>query len=218
MPNPLVPTLPSWPQLKDAAKKGLARTQLPPRPELFQDVEGDDDPHAIDPVAEGRPAYNPYRGSEFHGVEPKERWVPDAEGYGDGTVSVIYDEDTGPEHVVPVRIVSGDEAETFLAFRVDQFIVPSDRVITLVPRNRQRKTLKVRNLNQGGNRVWVGNTQEIVQYGGAGGAVHSVGAFPIMGNSSESFNTTEAIFAIAAGPNADGSAQVVIYYEFEQTH
>lgn len=215
---PANPLLPSFAQIRSRALRAgiIPATDTPLDPPV--DQEGRNIPDDMDPIAEGRGPFLPYRGTEMHGVPAPPPGREDAEGYTGGTVNVHYreDDDGKPEHVLPVRIVEGESsAVTFTAFRVDQFIVPSDRVIMIVPRLRTRKKLIIRNMNQGGNRVWIGPTAEIASSGIAGGAVHATGAFPVMGNSREDFTTTEAMYAIAAGPNLDGSAQVVMYWEFE---
>lgn len=189
MPNPLVPpTLPSWPRVKDAMKKGMARTQVPPRPETFRDVENDNDPDAVDPIAESRPGYLPYRGTEFHGVPPKSQWIPDAEGYGDGSVPVVYDDDSGPDHVVNVRVIT-DSKEEVKAFRVGSSAVGAD-ARQVVSRQRNRTNLKIRNMHAT-DRVWLGHNESVSANNG----------YPLDANAEITVTSTEAVWMVSATVN-----------------
>jgi hypothetical protein len=204
--NPLIPVaLPSFADYRQALVKAVGSksvTKMTPP----VDVTGAEAPLPLDPINESRQAYLPYRGTEMHGVPSPAPYVPDAEGYGDGMVDVRYDDTDKGGTVIDVRVIS-DSAEQIKAFRTDQFTVPSDRVIQLMPRARNRTAFKVRNLNQGGNRVWVASDPS---------SVNVDRGWPIMGNSQESFTTTEALYAIAAGPNGDGSVLVAVFTDFTQ--
>lgn len=188
MPNPLAPippALPSWAQVKEATKKFVANTQVPPRPETFN-ADEKPDPHAVDPTsAEDYGPFIPYRGHETHGVPMGEMTDTGPQGYGDGSVGVMYDDDSARDPVVSVRIVT-DDKEEIKAFRAGQTSVgPETRQI--VNRMRNRSALKIKNLSVG-TRVWIGSDTTLSALNG----------YPLDGGAEISIASTEAVFAISS--------------------
>jgi hypothetical protein len=192
--NPLIGPLPSWGQVREAAIKALrapdSRTPPPPPP---QDVEGDPIPEPLDPLMEGRQAFNPYRGTEFHGVEnPDGRQIPDAEGYGPGTVDVIYDEEPKAGTIIPVRVVT-DAAVQIKAWRAFQTLAPAagNPPAQIVGQDRSRQSVKVKNMSTTDD-LWVGSDANLSAFNG----------YRVTPDDELSMGTTEAVYATGNGPGA----------------
>jgi hypothetical protein len=180
--------------------QGTKTTRTPP-----VDIEGKAVPTPVDPHWEARQAYLPYRGTELHGVPSPEPWVPDAEGYGDGSVPVRYDEDQSSEHVLPVRIVSAGESETINAWRTTQLPVAGNASPPqqIVPRARNRSTVTIENTSDT-DAFWIG----------PGPSLSRMNGYKIAAGGSKGFSTTEEIWAVSDTVNSPVAA---ILTEFKTT-
>ena len=197
---PVNPILPSFAQLRDATKKFVANTRLPGEaPTPFYDDPNDNDPDAIPPVMEGRGQFIPYRGTETHGVALGEMTDSGPQGYGDGSVAVMYDAEPPKDHVVSVRIVT-DAKEEIKAFRTDRTYA-SSVVTAIVNRNRQRTSVKIKNI--GGGVVLIGHDTTL----------NAMNGYPLADGAETSFTSTEAIYAVSQ----DGTTrELAILTDFTQ--
>jgi hypothetical protein len=205
MPNPM---LPSFAQVRAAMMKATGGAgfsfQMPPVPPP-ETPEGERIPDPIDPQAEGRQSYLAYRGTEMHGVEsPDPTMAPDAEGYGPGTVDVIYDDEPRGGHVLDVRVIPPDSAETLAAWRVNQLTAPpaGNPPQNIAGRNRSRTSLKIKNMSATDG-IWVGPTAELSAFNG----------YLIEPHGDLTLSSTESVFALA---NSASVVAVCTLSEFTQ--
>jgi hypothetical protein len=202
-PSPLFPVLPSWPQVREAVQKGIARTQPPPPPEQFRDEPGDVDPSAIEPTMEGQQSFLPYRGTENHGVPFGSMTDGGPQGFNDGSVAVVYDEPPPPDHVVIVRLVT-DAKEEIKAFRTDQSSAGGFPQ-AIVNRQRQRTSLKIKHLGGNGTpRVWLGEGPELTAMNG----------YPLDSGGEITISSTEAVYAVSNDPLIN--VPLAIWVDFTQ--
>lgn len=198
------PALPSFAQVRSALLKAgvlpADSRKLPPP----VDMTGEPVPEPVQPQTEGRPAYNAWRGGEMHGVVAPVALEPNAEGYGDGTVAVHYDETE--EHVLPVRIVSGDEAETINAWHATQSVAPvaGERPpVQIVPRNRKRTKVRVQNI-AAADGAWIGSD----------GQVSPSNGWWLAPGVSVDLSTTEPIYAVSGTANPVPLGVIIEYTLF----
>jgi hypothetical protein len=201
--NPL--TLPGYAEARAALLKatGLGSTQTPPLKAPL-DVEGHPIPEPIDPHEEGRPAFLPGgRGSEWHGVEPRRYDDTDAEGFGSGTVDVIYDTAPKGGTVIDVRVIS-DAAEQIKAWRAAQTIAPvaGGAPQQIVNRMRNRTSLKIQNLHTTDG-VWVSHDANLTAFNG----------WFIASGDDLTLNSTEAVYALS---NSVNMIPIALLTEFTQ--
>lgn len=166
--------------------------QTPPPPPPVT-PEGEDIPEPVEPHEEGRQRYLPYRGTEMHGVNsPDPTMVPDAEGYGPGTVDVIYDELPQGGTVLDVRVIPPDSAETLAAWRVNQLTAPpaGNPPQNIAGRNRSRTSLKIKNMSATDG-IWVGPAAELSAFTG----------YLIDPHGELTLSSTETVFAVANSAN-----------------
>lgn len=207
MPNPFVPVaLPSFSQLREAmvkATKGAGfQFQTPPPPPPV-DPEGKKIPAPLEPHEEGRQRYNPYRGGEFHGVAPGKPIEQDAEGYGSGTIDVVWDETPPGGTVIDVRVIS-DDAEQLHAWRVNQYVAPpaGNPPVNIANRMRNRTKLQIKNMSATDG-LWIGPDPELTAFNG----------YFIDPGDEVPLSSTEAVYALGNGPNL---VPVCLMYEFTQ--
>jgi hypothetical protein len=208
MPNPFVPVaLPSWPQFREALQKSLRGAgtayQTPPPPPP-QTPEGKDIPEPVDPQTEGRQRYFAYRGTETHGVEsPDPTLFEDAEGYGAGTIDVVYDETPKGGTVLDVRVIA-DDAEQLQSWLANQFVAPpaGNPPQMIVSRQRNRTALKVKNMSPTDS-VWLGPDANVSAFA----------SYRLDPGEDLTLSSTEAVFALANGPNL---VPVCVLSEFTQ--
>lgn len=208
MPNPFVPVaLPSWPQVRETLIRTMRgagvqfQTPPPPPPE---DPEGKPVPEPLDPQAEGRQPYLAYRGTEMHGVPSPDPTVhEDAEGYGAGTVDVVYDETPKGGTVLDVRIIA-DDAEQLQAWRANQFTAPpaGNPPQMIVSRQRNRTALTIKNMSPT-DAIWIGPTADTSAFG----------SYRLDAGQDVSLSSTEAVYALGNGPNL---VPVCVLVEFTQ--
>lgn len=208
MPNPFVPVaMPSWPELREALQKTLRgagtayQTPPPPPPET---PEGAPIPEPVEPHTEGRQRYLPYRGTEFHGVEsPDPTMREDAEGYGAGTVDVVYDESPKGGTILDVRVIA-DDAEQLQSWFANQFTAPpaGNPPQQIVSRQRSRTALTIKNMSNT-DAVWLGPDA----------SVSAFASYRLDPGQDLSLSSTEAVYALANGPNL---VPVCVLMEFTQ--
>jgi hypothetical protein len=206
MPNPFVPVMPSFAEVREAlikATRGAGFTFQTPPPPPPQTPEGHDIPEPLDTEEEGRPAFIPYRGGEFHGVEPPAHMVPDAEGYGPGTVDVVYDEQPPGHGAIDVRVIS-DDKEQLHAWRTNQLLAPAagNPPQQIASRQRNRTKLKIKNVSTTDG-VWIGPAAEVSAFNG----------YYLAPGDDETLNSTESVYALGNGPNL---VAVCVLTEFVQ--
>lgn len=132
--------------------------------------------------------YLPYRGSEFHGVDP-------------GKIAPVHDEDVeggkvpisgftpGEEDIapVPVRIV-GTAAHEYRKWQAGQVTVNALSAVLVGSFRDGRTSLKIKNLGgAGGTRIWVGPDSNVTSYTG----------YPVEGDDEISFSGEAPVYAIA---------------------
>lgn len=188
--NPLVPgiVLPSYAQVRDKARQVMAGTSVDPVPTAETDIYGNPVEHDIDPVPEGRPPFIPYRGEQWHGLDPQ-TITTDPQNYGDGTVDVVYDADPAPDHVLNVRVVR-DSKEEISAFRVSQTSI-GPNATAIMSRQRNRTKLKIRHLGTSAPvnvRVWIGHNESVNAFNG----------FPLDPGESLEMTSTEIVYAVSS--------------------
>jgi hypothetical protein len=208
MPNPFVPVaLPSYAELRERLVKATRGAGFPvqtPQPPPPETAEGEPIPEPYDPIAEGRQAYLPYRGTEMHGVaSPDPTVFEDAEGYGPGTVPVVYDETPKGGTVIDVRLVS-DSAEQLAAWRVNQFTAPAagNPPANIASRQRNRTKLQIKNLATVDG-VWIGPSAELSAFNG----------WLLKAGEEVTLSSTETVYALANGANI---VPVALLTEFTQ--
>lgn len=208
MPNPFVPVaLPSFGQVREAvvrATRGAGFSVTTTPPPLPETAEGEPIAAPSDPVMEGRQPYFPYRGTETHGVvSPDPTVLEDAEGYGPGTVDVIYDESPKGGTVIDVRVIS-DSAEQLAAWRVNQFTAPAvgNPPIGIASRQRNRTKLEIKNLSDVVG-VWIGPEAELSAFNG----------YYLGPGEDVTLSSTEPVYALANGPDP---VAVCLLSEFTQ--
>jgi hypothetical protein len=174
----------------------------PPPPEVFADVAGDDDPDAIDPREEGRGPFLPYRGNVDHGVPYGDMEDSGPQGYGDGSVGVVYDDPAKKDPVVNVRIVP-DDTEQFKAFRVQTItVMPSQPAMQLLPRMRTRTRAAIQSVV--GSTCFLSDNANMMSGPMVGGPANE---FPMaswrmtVGSTFET-TSTESIYVFNAGTTA----------------
>ena len=186
--NPLIPRLPSYPEVREGVKKFVAGMQPPPDPEAFT-VSGEDAPEAIDPRMEGRAPFFPYRGEETHGVPATAYDDANPQGYTDGTVGVVYDDDSRKDPVVNVRVIS-DAKEEIKGFRATQTAVGNQPAI-VVNRQRGRNSLMIKHLGivggVGDTRVWLGHDS----------TVGALNGYPLDPGGEITIASTEAVWMVS---------------------
>lgn len=190
MPNPF---LPSFAQVREAALRSGVLNPNGRKSSPEQDITGHDLPAPVDPQEEGRQGFLPYRGVEMHGVPSPAPLEEDAEGYGGGTVHVHYDDSGDDVHVLPVRIVSGEESETIAAWRATSSVAPvaGDRPpVQILPRNRKRTKAKVQNI-AAADGAWIGPDT----------SVSAMNGWFIAPGQSVELSSTEAVYALSATAN-----------------
>jgi hypothetical protein len=196
MPNPFVPVaMPSWPEFRAAlqgALRGAGTQYQTPAPPPPVTPEGEEIPGAVDPQMEGRQRYLPYRGTEMHGVPSPDPTVhEDAEGYGAGTVDVVYDEKPKGGTILDVRVIA-DDAEQLQSWLANQFTAPpaGNPPQMIVSRQRNRTALKIKNMSNT-DAVWVGPDANVSAFA----------SYRLDPSDELSLSSTEAVYALANGPN-----------------
>jgi hypothetical protein len=200
MPNPFVPVMPSFTELREGfmrvTKGAGAQFQTPPPPAPVN-PEGETIPAPQDPQEEGRQRYLAYRGIETHGVIATDStMVPDAEGYGPGTVDVVYDET--PKGGATI------DAEQLHAWRVNQLTAPAagNPAQQIASRARNRTKLQIKNMSPTDG-LWIGPAAELTAFNG----------YLIDAGDEVTLSSTEQVFALANGPNM---VAVCVLTEFTQ--
>lgn len=186
------PTLPSFSGIRDILLKifpPIADVRQPPHLSPDTDVTGQPKPPPVEPVEEGTTPYNPYRGTEFHGVPSEHPFREDAEGYTDGTIPLRYDDsppDSGP--VIPVRVIS-DAKEQISIWRVNQRFatVSPGPAAQVANRNRARTKLTVENISATYG-CWIGPDT----------TVSAVTGYYLGPGAKQDFTTTEEVYAVSA--------------------
>ncbi len=207
MPNPFVPvTMPGYSEVRERLLKvarGLASTQSPePLPPVTP--EGGVIPEPVDPQMEGRQRYFPYRGIETHGVpSPDPTVTEDAEGYGKGTVDVVYDETPKGGAVIDVRVIS-DSAEQLKAWRVNQLTVPpaGNPPAMIASRQRERTKLEIKNMSTTDG-MWISPESNVSAFNG----------YFLAAGASQTLSSTEAVYALS---NSAALVPVCMLTEFTQ--
>lgn len=197
------PLLPSSAQVREfLLRSGVMPADVQRKNSPNVDIEGQDIPEPAQPQMEGRPTYIPYRGGEMHGVIPPNPLEETAEGYTGGKVDVH--ESDAHEHVLPVRIVHGDEGESIAAWRATQLVAPvaGNPPIQVAPRQRSRTKLKLENI-AAGDGCWIG----------ADVSISALNGYYLAPGASVDLSTTEAAYAISATPNP---VPIAILTEFTQ--
>lgn len=151
------------------------------------------------PLPEGfAPQFNPYRGSEMHGVDPgKIVKVDDADAEG-GKVDVAgyFEQGTSDIAPVPVRIVD-IAAHEYKKWQTRQVQVNNLSAGMVASFQNGRTNLKVKNHITGASRVWVGPDSNVTSYTGypldAGTELAFSGEAPVYGIA-ETGTVTLAVF------------------------
>lgn len=147
----------------------LARVGTPKR----QKTEPPDRPAPLAPIPEATSEPNfPYRGSETHGVKPTGS-PADFSGY-EGTVDAFFEIEPEPEHVVPVRIVQGNDARQRRVGRAFQIpVIIGGDPVQIIGRNDRRVKLLVR--------VLPANVADVLLIGGTREEVDPMNGYRITG-------------------------------------
>jgi hypothetical protein len=201
--NPIMPAYVDWRELLMKATKGAGFQFQTPPPPPPQTAEGRDIPEPDQPDMEGRPAYLPYRGNEMHGVEPPPAMTPEPQGYGAGTVDVVYDE-TPPGHgVIDVRVIT-DDKEQLHDWRSNQLLAPAagNPPQGIASRQRNRTKLQIKNVSTTDG-LWIGPNAEVSAFNG----------YYLAPGEDVTLNSTESVFALGNGPNL---VPVCVLTEFTQ--
>lgn len=195
-------TLPSFAQTRQGVERAganLTRTTVTPN----VDANGKPE-HTIDPVPETyAPRYNAYRGGEMHGVPAAEPWDGGPQGFTDGTVDVHWDHSDADEHVIPVRIVA-DADEVIKTWRSGQNQAPAqgNSPAPIIPRNRQRTKLYLRNISTTSQTVWISQDVNASPFAG----------YPLnVADGPLALETTGPVYAISSDVNP---CPVAFLYEF----
>lgn len=200
------PALPSWSQVRAAILRNPLlnpSVQTPLTPPV--DVTGKPEPPPVAPHEEGRLGYNPYRGTEMHGVPTPPHGADDAEGYGNGTIAVHYDEAPDEyEHAMPVRIVT-QAPEMIKGWRVRQTLAPGvgNQTAQVVNRNRSRSSVTIKNLSPTDG-VWIFPDASVSAFNG----------YFIAPNDKQDLTTTEEVWVIS---NTVNPVPIAIVIEFSET-
>lgn len=157
------------------------------------------------PLPEGfAQQYLPYRGSQFHGVDP-------------GQIDVVQDEDVeggkvplsgfepGQEDIapVPVRIVD-TAAHEYKKWQTGQVTVGTVSPVMVASFRNGRTNLKIKNLSSAGtNRVWFGPDSTVTSYTG----------YPVEGDDEISFSGEAPVYAIADA-GASGTITLAVLAEY----
>jgi hypothetical protein len=143
----------------------------------------------------------PYRGVEYHGVDPgKVMPVEDTDSEGGSVVTDYFVQGTDDIDPVPVRIVESATHE-YSQWRAWQVSVPTVSPVLVGGLKNGRKTLKVRSLAaSGGNRIWVGPDSN----------VSAVTGYPIDPGAEMAFSGEAPVWAIAE----TGLVMVALFTEF----
>lgn len=140
------------------------------------------------PLPEGfAPQFNPYRGTEFHGVDPgMVTKVEDVDSEG-GKVPVSHfvpgEKDIDP---VPVRIVTGTIHE-YNKWQAKQVQVGNTSPIMVASFQDGRSTLKIKNYVTGASRVWIGPDSNVTSYTG----------YPLDADEETTFSGEAPVYAVA---------------------
>jgi hypothetical protein len=143
----------------------------------------------------------PYRGTEYHGVDPgKVMPVEDTDSEGGSVVTTYFEQGEEDVNPVPVRIVkeAGHEYAQWRAWQVSVGALSSSLVGGL---KNGRTTLKIRSLAaSGGTRIWLGPDSN----------VSVVTGYPLDGAAEISFTGEAPVYAIAE----TGTVMVAVLTEF----
>jgi hypothetical protein len=166
-------------------------------------------PEYLSPVERHGVPYLPYRGTQFHGVEPQEIPVVGPDGVEtdevpDGTVVTgVFqppEEDLNP---VPVRIVESATHE-YQSWRAWQALVTATQPVMVANRKEGQTTIRVRNTStQGTNRVFLGPDPSVSIYTG----------YPFSGNDELVLTGEAPIYAIA-DTGVSGTVTLAVLSEF----
>ena len=152
--------------------------------------------------------YFPYRGSEFHGVDPgKVPKVADEDTEG-GKVDLSYYEppkaDIDP---VPVRVVK-EATNEYAKFQTWQVTLNNVSPILVAGRKNGRQNLRVRNFSTvGTNRLWLGADVNVTSYTG----------YPLSGNDEVVFLGEAPVYGIADSGVASVTVAVLAEYTVAET-
>jgi hypothetical protein len=151
------------------------------------------------PLPEGfAPQFNPYRGTEMHGVDPgmvAKVEDTDSEG-GKVDVSGYFEQGTEDIDPVPVRIVD-TSAHEYTKWQTRQIQVGNLSPGMVASYQDGRTNLKVKSFVTGASRVWVGPDSNVTSYTGypldAGDEMAFSGEAPVYGIA-ETGTVTLAVF------------------------
>jgi len=154
------------------------------------------------PLPEGfAPQFNPYRGTEMHGVDPGlVEKVKDVDSEG-GKVDVSGYFEPGQEDVspVPVRIVN-EAAHEYKKWQAKQVQVGNTSPIMVAGFQDGRTNLQIKNYVTGAGRVWVGPNPNVTSYTG----------YPLDVGGEMAFSGEAPVYAIAD----TGTVALAVFIEY----